>query len=270
MVQQHDGEQKVRTTSSQRLSEAARVLGSYATVLCLFILDYAATSLAHGSWSSVLAVLLLSVTLLLTFHISHVRRLWVLLAILFLIASTLSAVVAAIVPGTTVPGKAVLGMTGLLLIGAPIAILRRIAGYRYVTGETILGAICVYLLYGMSFAFVFMLVGVISPSGFFGIGQQGNTTSNYLFFSYTTLTTVGYGNLIPATQLGQTLAMLEALFGQIFLVIVVARLVSLWGQHNPRADLRQRKAVEPEAIAPGPEQQADTPLSTAPVGDQNR
>jgi hypothetical protein len=270
MAQQHDREQKARTTSSRRMNIVARALNSYASVLCLFVLDYVAASLAQGPWSTVLAVFLLGATLLLAFYISHMRRIWVMLAALFLVSSTLSAVLAAVVPGATVRSKIVLGIAGLLLIGAPVVILRRVARDSSVTGETILGAICVYLLYGMSFAFVFMLDGVTTTSGFFGTGQQANTTSNYLFFSYTTLTTVGYGNLIPATQAGQTLAMLEALFGQIFLVIVVARLVSLWGQQNPREAARRRKAEGSEAPAPDSRQQEETPLPTAPTSDQNR
>jgi voltage-gated potassium channel Kch len=270
MAQLHDGKQNVRTLSSRRLSIVAWALNSYASVLCLFVLDYIAASLARGFWGTILIAFLLNVTLLLALHISHVRRIWIILAVLFLIVSMISAVVAALLPNTTVLNKSVLGMGGVLLLFAPLVIARHIATHTTVTGETILGAICVYLLYGMSFAFVFILVGVTSPGSFFGTGQQGNTTSTYLFFSYTTLTTVGYGNLVPATQLGQTLAMLEALSGQIFLVIVVARLVALWGRRNPKAEARQRKAAGQEASAPGPEQQADTSLSPTPMSDQNR
>lgn len=270
MARQHDEKRKARTISSRHLSIVGWALNSYASVLCLFVLDYITASLAHGSWSTILTVFLLNATLLLTLHISHVRHIWFLLAGLFLSVSMLFTIVAAFLPDTIVPNKDVLGMGGTLLIIAPVVILRHIAMHTTVTGETILGAICVYLLYGMSFAFVFVLVGVASPSGFFGIGQQGNTTSNYLFFSYTTLTTVGYGNLVPTTQLGQTLAMLEALSGQIFLVIVVARLVALWGRRNPKAEARQRKGTGHEASAPDANQQADTSLSTAPMGEQNR
>ena len=270
MAQQHNEKRNSKTLSSRRLSIVAWALNSYASVLCLFVLDYIAASLARGSWSTILIAFLLNATLLLALHISHVRRIWVMLAVLFLIASMLSAVVSAILPNTTMLDRSVLGMGGILLLFAPLVIARHIATHTTVTGETILGAICVYLLYGMSLAFVFILVGVGSPNGFFGTGQQGNTTSNYLFFSYTTLTTVGYGNLVPATQLGQTLAMLEALSGQIFLVIVVARLVALWGRRNPNAEARQRKAADQETAAPDPEQQADTSLSTAPMSDQNK
>ena len=64
--------------------------------------------------------------------------------------------------------------------------------------------------------------------------------------------------------------MLEALSGQIFLVIVVARLVALWGRRNPNAEARQRKTAGREGSVPGPEEQVDTSLSTAPTSDQNR
>ena len=59
-------------------------------------------------------------------------------------------------------------------------------------------------------------------------GRPPPASSDYLFFSYTTLTTTGYGNLVPAGTVGQSLAVLEMLVGQIFLVTLVAGLVSLW------------------------------------------
>ncbi len=104
--------------------------------------------------------------------------------------------------------------------------------HERVTTETVLGAVCVYLLLGFSFALLFMAIGYVSSLPFF-TGQLHATASQYLFFSYSTLTTVGYGNLVPAGSVGQTFAMLEALVGQIYLVIVVARLVSLWGPSRP-------------------------------------
>src|SRR5258708_12128061 len=72
----------------------------------------------------------------------------------------------------------------------------------------------------------------------FFAGQSEATANEYRLFSYTTLTTVGYGNLVPAGSVGQTFAMLEALTGQIYLIIVVARLVALWGQVRSSADSR--------------------------------
>ena len=59
---------------------------------------------------------------------------------------------------------------------------------------------------------------------------------DYMFFSYTTLTTTGYGNLVPAGDIGQILAVFEMLIGQIFLVTLVARLVSLWRPSSEKTD----------------------------------
>ena len=116
--------------------------------------------------------------------------------------------------------------------------------------QTILGAVCVYLLWGFSYSFLYATIAIFSPTPFF-LHAQPATSSTFLFFSYTTLTTVGYGNLIPASDLGQMRAMLEALLGQVSLVIIVARLVSLWGQerHTPPA----RPSADPNA------EQMDTP-----------
>ena len=72
---------------------------------------------------------------------------------------------------------------------------------------------------------------------FEGVAHPGG--SDFLFFSYTTLTTTGYGNLVPGGQPGQMLAGLEMMIGQIFLVTLVAGLVSLW---RPGEGLRQRQA----------------------------
>jgi hypothetical protein len=124
----------------------------------------------------------------------------------------------------------------VLLFITPFAILRRISRHQEVTAQTLLGAVCVYLLWGFSFSFLYATIAFFSPAPFF-LHAQPATSSTFLFFSYTTLTTVGYGNLIPASKLGQMFAMLEALLGQVYLVIIVARLVALWGQerHTPHA-----------------------------------
>jgi len=120
-------------------------------------------------------------------------------------------------------------------------------------------AVCVYVLLGYCFASVFNLMGLISQTPFFA-GVPQATASSYLFFSFSTLTTVGYGNLVPAGNLGQTAAMMEALTGQIFLVLIVARLVSLWGQELPRSVARRAQSPAPPSSSPpqaGAERGAD-------------
>ena len=126
----------------------------------------------------------------------------------------------------------------LLVLVTPVMILRDISEHTLVTTDTVMGAACAYMLFGICFALIYGTIGQFMPGGFFGVGKS--PTSDYLFFSFTTLTTVGYGNLIPVTPVGQSLAMVEALSGQIYLVVVVARLVPIWGQERATTFRRRR------------------------------
>lgn len=215
-------------------------LDSFGTVLVLTILDYLAVStLTNRRWGSVIIVVLLGVTLWFALRTSEAGRIWSTLAVIFLIASSVLTLVSAVVPATAGVGQTASLIGGLLLIVTPMTIARRVSTHRVVTTETVLGALCVYLLLGFSFAYIYAAIGSLNAAPFFA-GHSHATINDFLFFSYTTLTTVGYGNLVPAGTVGQTFAMLEALTGQIYLVIVVARLVSLWGQERSNAESRHR------------------------------
>jgi len=113
----------------------------------------------------------------------------------------------------------------LLYLFAPVVIVRHILGRSGVDLESLLGVISAYLMIGMAFAFVYRLLGDVQDGDFFGAAGDGSLADD-LFFSFTTMTTVGYGNLVPAGNPGQTLAMLEAMIGQLFMVIVVAKVVT--------------------------------------------
>ena len=92
------------------------------------------------------------------------------------------------------------------------------------TIQTVFGVLCLYLLIGLIFAVAYGLVDQYSDAGFFATGVDER--DDFLYFSYATLTTVGYGDLVPATELGRSLAITEALLGQIYLVTVVALIVA--------------------------------------------
>ena len=89
-------------------------------------------------------------------------------------------------------------------------------------------------LLGLLFAFLYLGFGRWTHSDFF-TGVANARSSDYLFFSYTTLTTTGHGNLVLAGTVGQSFAVFEMLVGQIFLVTLVAGLVSLWRPGSGRA-----------------------------------
>jgi hypothetical protein len=116
--------------------------------------------------------------------------------------------------------------SSLLYLIAPLSILRSIVMKPQVDQETVLGAIDAYLLLGMFFAFAYQALGAIQ-SPFFEGGVNG-TLAQSLFFSFTTLTTTGYGNLVPAANPGQSLAVMEMLIGQLFLVTAVAKVINAW------------------------------------------
>lgn len=115
----------------------------------------------------------------------------------------------------------------LLLLLAVGAILRTVVTETEVGFRTILGAISVYTILGLLFTFLYSAIDRVQGSPFFGAGVAVKG-ADFIFFSFTTLTTTGYGDLVPAGQPGRMFAGLEMLTGQIFLVTLVAGLVSLW------------------------------------------
>ena len=133
-----------------------------------------------------------------------------------------------------------------------------IIGATHVDFRTILGAISVFTLLGLLFAFLYVFFSRWTHSDFF-TGVHHAPVSDYLFFSYTTLTTTGYGNLVPAGTVGQSFAVLEMLVGQFFLVTLVAGLVSLWrpGRARPGRSRRQaaadRRSAAPNRTVGGTE-----------------
>src|SRR5204862_8093217 len=116
-------------------------------------------------------------------------------------------------------------VSGLLVLGTIVAIVVGVTDQNEVNAHSITGAVCVYLLFGLLFMFLYSAVALIGSGDFFAQGTDG-TRAIRVYFSYVTLATLGYGDYTPATQLGRTLAVLEALVGQLYLVTVLALLVS--------------------------------------------
>lgn len=115
----------------------------------------------------------------------------------------------------------------LLYLLAPILVVRDLGKRRDVDRETVLGAVAGYLIVFMFFVFVYRAIGILQPKPFFGVDGSGDT-AQVLSFSFITLTTTGYGDLVPATNPGQTVAVMEAVLGQLFLVTAVAKFITAW------------------------------------------
>jgi hypothetical protein len=193
-------------------------------------------------------------TVWLALHVSNARR-----AVRF-VANAALALAAAIAAANLLWGSegdlstaVVFFTSALLYFIAPLSILRAIVTQREVTLETLLGAIDAYLLIGMFFAFLYLGTGAIDRDAFFAGGVDG-TMPDSLFFSFTTLTTTGYGNLVPAGNPGQGFAVIEMLIGQLFLITAVAKVINAWqptrwriGETAPRdADGRGDEPPTPE------------------------
>jgi hypothetical protein len=118
----------------------------------------------------------------------------------------------------------------LVAMISPIVVLRRVLRQSTITISTLQGAVAVYLLLALAFNYAFL--GLDNLSGgvpFFG---DLESTSSFMYFSLSTITTVGYGDLAAVTDIGRFLASAEAVLGQVLLVTVVARLVSMYSSSS--------------------------------------
>lgn len=189
-----------------------------------------------GAWQEVLVTALLAMTLVLALRAGEVRDR--LVAVVTAMAVVLVLVVAALALGGVVnDGVARLAAVLLVVLAPPavvVGVVRAQREHQRVTVQAVLGVLCVYLLIGMFYASLYGAIDRLGGPAFFSDGAEA-TTSNCLYFSFATLTTVGYGDLTAATNLGHTLSVGEALVGQIYLVTVVAVLVSNLAQGHGAA-----------------------------------
>ena len=119
-----------------------------------------------------------------------------------------------------------------------------------VTRNVLFAAIIVYLLMGLTWAQLYQVLNHLQPGTFEITGiQTQNPNLVLVYYSYVTLTTLGYGDISPLTDLGYSLAILEAILGQLYLAVLVARLVGLHIAHtgSRRESLGTEKKDNPEA-----------------------
>jgi voltage-gated potassium channel len=213
-----------------------RFVDSYASLLVLLLANFFLLEVIDDArWGAVGSTLLAAVALVVAISDPDTghrieRRHWVLVGACAALAPVVLLIDSASIVGLTYLLPVVILVTATL----PIT-LSRVLHHRRITHETVLGALCSYVLLGLLFAFVYLAVHDLRGAPFFA--QEGpHPQSEFLYFSFVTLTTLGFGDLSPAVGLPQALTVLEALSGQIFLVTMVARLVTLWGRQGPEAD----------------------------------
>ena len=199
--------------------------GAYGFVLLSILLTIiVAAAVGRSQWGRWFVSVLQGATLLLTLRTSG-ARLRARLVTSVLVALGLVVAAISVVLGATETSYAIAAaISGLLVVGAPVAIVRGVRGQLEVTNRTVLAALSVYLLIGLFFAFAYSVMAAIDTGPFFASGIDG-LLPDHLYFSYSTLTTVGFGDLAAGGDLGRMASVLEALIGQLYLVTVVAVLV---------------------------------------------
>ena len=198
-------------------------------LLLLLILSSLTFQLAanEGSLTYLVTILLQGGTFLAALWTSQARTRLLRITSLIVIVATVGSVLAFAASGHVDNAGARL-VSLLLAASAPIAIAHGIVAHfreeGRVTVQTMFGVLCIYLLAGALFAFGYGVIDDLGSHPFFSEIANGDT-SDYLYFSFATLTTTGYGDLTAATDLGRSLAITEALIGQIYMVTVVALIV---------------------------------------------
>ena len=201
--------------------------GRYGALLLLLIASYLLSAfLPAERWIGGLQVVLFTVVMILALRSSSVPRRGVRVLLFTAVAGVPVFFAISLSTATGDIGTGVANIwTGLVLLAAAVMIVRRVLTFGTVTLQSIFGAFSAYMIVGLMFASFFAAIYHFSGDVFFANNQPGNTQT-FQYFSFTTLTTLGYGDFTAAKSSGQAVAVMEALTGQVFLATLVARLVA--------------------------------------------
>lgn len=228
----------------QTLNDLARRLpGSFTILLCsllafLLIPPFFET----GSGDQLIIPLLLSAVVPLTLRTFTESRRQFLVGLALAIPSLIGRW--AIIFTANRPMLIAFSLAWILFLGLAVTfILRLILSSRRITYDTISGAICGYLLFGVMCSFIFGLIEIFYPGSFSefgntiyfhgGAGHVRREVMEFIYFSMVTLSTVGYGDIAPVSPPARAMASVEGIAGQFYIAVLIARLVSLhssrWG-----------------------------------------
>jgi hypothetical protein len=226
-------EPSIRSRAGMPVRERVREPDAYGVLLLLIIASLIASALSGRSpIGEGVAVLMQGVVLIFALWTAKAPRRIFEIAIVVVPLAVAGA--AALSGGESdQAAAAVTALDAALAFGAISAIVRRIGAHPKVDAVTILGALSSYLLIGTFFAFVFATVSNLMSTPFF-VQTAAPNPVDFLYFSFITMTTVGYGDFTAAGDLGRMLAVTEALIGQLYLVTVVALVIGNIGRERRR------------------------------------
>jgi hypothetical protein len=208
-----------------------RASHSYRFVLLLILTTFVFVMAAPDqNWALSVLGLFLCATLIVAIWTSGLG--WSLPRTLFLIGIGMAAaLVLETISGDDTAGA--VWLVGLVLAATIIGVIAiGVLDQGEVNSQSVVGAVCIYLMLGLLFSFAYGSEAKLGSGFFFAQGTDG-TASIRLYFSYITMATVGYGDYTAAGDLARTLAVLEGLLGQLYLVTVITLLVGRLGFRRP-------------------------------------
>jgi hypothetical protein len=218
------------------LAESPRFADSFGIVLVLLIISYFVIAAGgDNNAGRIISIVIFATTTWLALRAAQVKRRILRFALAVIPVGTLIAIFLILVGSedtATIVSKV---LTILLVVVAPVAILRRLVEHPVISLNTFYGAVCVYLLIAMFFATTYGLIALVSGHQFFAqltMAPKDTPAIDYLYFSFVTITTTGYGDLTAISGIGRMTAVLEAIFGQLYLITVVALVVQNLGQRS--------------------------------------
>jgi hypothetical protein len=204
----------------------------YGLLLLTLVVSYLLSAVAHGTWADAVHVGLVVLVALLAVRHARLTRRGNVLVIGVTVVTAIAAGIGLTSDNPQAEGIASI-WNGLLLLATVVVIIDRVVRFEVVTAQSIYAALSSYLLIGLMFSSFFGALGYLVSGPFFSDGQPVSSQT-LQYFSFTTLTTLGYGDFTAAGSLGRALAVLEALAGQVFLATLVARLVAAYSGSRRR------------------------------------
>lgn len=240
--------------SEHRTLRDRHIHDRFGTLLGLLVACFLLSGLTEFGWARGLVGLLQIVVLCVAYLSTRTKGRFPVLAVLLVVGFTASCLTVAAHADLRQVHGVVAAIGFVLYLAILVAVLKRVMALRTVRLESILGALCAYFVIGLMFASGFAVIDSFSVAPIFG---QPVPRSEYSYFSFVTLTTVGYGDIAAVSEPARRLAVVEAMVGQIFLATAIARLVSLYGAelrsaNDPTSRAQDRADDQATATYGGP------------------
>ena len=222
--------------------------GRYGALLLVLIVTYLLSAFSGTELAIQLQIGLFAAVLVLALRTSPLPGRWPLLIGVIALAGSVGALAVSLT-GTQAGAGAAELWKGFVLLLTAVLVIRRVLAKPVVDIQSIYGALSAYLITGLMFAAFYAAIDHQTHSPFFADNQPASTQT-FQYFSFVTLTTLGYGDFTAAGNGGRALAVIEALAGQVFLATLVARLVSAYRTPARQATAASRRP--PRSVRYGP------------------